>query len=130
LYIGITEAAKLAGKSRKTLYKSHHKGLLSFNKSPSGRFTVDVAELIRCYGELPNQKAKETKETKAGLLKETDIIKELKALRDEIKELKCEVKQLRSLSLPAPIDLTEEAEESVNKNHDFKSIIDKMRREQ
>ncbi len=127
MYIGITEAAMLAGKSRKTLYKSHHKGLLSFNKSPSGRFTVDVAELIRCYGELPNQKAKETK---AGLLKETDIIKELKALRDEIKELKCEVKQLRSLSLPAPIDLTEEAEESVNKNHDFKSIIDKMRREQ
>lgn len=46
--VNITEAARLVKKTRKTLYNYIHAGKLS--KTPDGM--IDIAELIRVFGEL------------------------------------------------------------------------------
>ncbi len=50
----ITEAARLAGKSRSTLYKTYiETGKLSVGQdSATGRPVVDTSELIRVFGAL------------------------------------------------------------------------------
>jgi len=52
----LIEAAKLYGKSRVTLYRHARKGTLAAEKRTrggKGTYVVDMAELVRCYGEPP-----------------------------------------------------------------------------
>ncbi|MBU2788074.1 helix-turn-helix domain-containing protein [Acidithiobacillus sp. VAN18-1] len=48
----ITEAAKVVGVSRMTLYKHIKSGRLSVEKDQFGKPNIDVSELIRVFGEL------------------------------------------------------------------------------
>ena len=51
--VSITEAAKLAGVSRSTLYRSYiEKGLLSISKDHQNKKCVDTSELLRVFGSL------------------------------------------------------------------------------
>lgn len=50
--VGIVEAARLAGKDRKTIYRDIKSGRLSATIGPSGTRQVDTAELMRVYGDL------------------------------------------------------------------------------
>lgn len=51
--VSITQAAKLAGISRASLYKSYlEKGAISVSKDSSGKKYIDTAELLRVFGEL------------------------------------------------------------------------------
>lgn len=50
--ISVAEAAKLAGRDRKTLYRDIKSGRLSATVSATGDKQVDVAELSRVYGPL------------------------------------------------------------------------------
>ena len=50
--VSITEATRLTGKSRATLYRMISKGALSATQSDSGEKIIDVAELMRVFGEL------------------------------------------------------------------------------
>lgn len=50
--VTITEASKLTGKARKTLYAHIKQGRLSCRVARDGTRLIDVAELIRVYGEL------------------------------------------------------------------------------
>ena len=50
--VSIAEAAKLVGKDRKTLYRDATKGRLTMSQDATGVRQVDIAELIRVYGEL------------------------------------------------------------------------------
>ena len=47
--IGISEAARLVGKTRNTLYRFMKDGKLSYHSVESGARTVDVSELLRVF---------------------------------------------------------------------------------
>ena len=49
----ITEAAKLYGKQRKTIYRHLDTGRLSAGVRGDGKRVIDLSELIRCYGAFP-----------------------------------------------------------------------------
>lgn len=48
----ISEAVKITGKSRRTLYNHCDEGRVSYSIGPDGRRYFDTAELIRVYGPL------------------------------------------------------------------------------
>ena len=50
--VTITEASKLTGKSRKTIYSHLKKGKLSSSLQADGTKQIDTSELIRVYGEI------------------------------------------------------------------------------
>lgn len=50
MQVPISEAARLAGKSRKTLYNAVKSGRLSVTQDETGTTQVDIAELARVYG--------------------------------------------------------------------------------
>ena len=54
--ISITAAAKLAGVSRSTLYRTYiDKGLLSVSKDQQGKRCIDTSELLRVFGTLQGE---------------------------------------------------------------------------
>jgi DNA-binding transcriptional MerR regulator len=50
--VSISEAAKLCGKDRKTLYRYIKEGKLSATTATSGIRQIDVSELMRVFGDL------------------------------------------------------------------------------
>ena len=52
--VPVSEAAKLCGKDRKTLYRQIKEGKLSATKDETGATKIDIAELVRVYGALRN----------------------------------------------------------------------------
>lgn len=52
MFIGLTEAAALTGKSPSTLTRAAKKGRLSATQDAQGRTVYDVSELERVYGPL------------------------------------------------------------------------------
>ncbi len=52
MLVNLTEAAKLAGVSRTTLYSKLKNGILSESKDRHGNRQVDTSELLRVFGEL------------------------------------------------------------------------------
>lgn len=89
----IQEAQKLTGKSRRTLYRDMATGRLSWvPEGDSGR-RLETSELIRAYGELKPMAQPGTEKTAhADTVNGTDgtalIMAELKALREEVAELR------------------------------------------
>ncbi|RCV86024.1 helix-turn-helix domain-containing protein [Vreelandella rituensis] len=57
MQLTITEAAKLYGKQRKTLYRHISAGRLSCSVRGDGHRVIDLSELIRCYGEPTGEAA-------------------------------------------------------------------------
>ena len=54
--VNITQAAKLVGISRTTLYKTYIKtGEVSVSKNYKGHKEIDTSELLRVFGELKNE---------------------------------------------------------------------------
>lgn len=47
--VNISEAARISGKDRKTLYRHMNLGVLTFKEKPSGGRVIDLAELMRVY---------------------------------------------------------------------------------
>lgn len=50
--VSISEAAKLVGRDRKTLYRAIKEGRLSATQDVAGTRQVDIAELVRVFGVL------------------------------------------------------------------------------
>lgn len=72
--VSIIEAARLAGRDRKSIYRAIHEGRLSATTSETGTKQVDTAELERVYGKLrPNRNSGATKETPHGETVETTV---------------------------------------------------------
>ena len=74
--VSISEAARLVGKGRQTLYNHKKQGKLSFEKDRDGSPVVQVAELMRVYGELKLPKPNEVETDK-------DTVKESSASQQE-----------------------------------------------
>jgi len=53
--VSISEAAKLTGKSIKTIYRHLGVGKLSFVLNENGNKCVDISELIRIYGPIKKE---------------------------------------------------------------------------
>jgi len=78
--VSISESARLVNKSRKTIYKHIHQGILSTVTTVDGAKGIDTSELIRVYGLLKIQKetpitttTSKQKYTKGNTKKETPI---------------------------------------------------------
>lgn len=98
----ITQAAQLYGKARSTIHRAIEAGRLSCTIRGDGVRLIDLAELIRLWGEPTNRPP----QTQQNAIEETEgtqqaLIAELKALRAEIASLRDEVHQLRRLPPPS-----------------------------
>lgn len=51
-HVSVSEAARLVGRDRKSLYRAIKLGRLSATNNATGERQVDISELIRVYGEL------------------------------------------------------------------------------
>lgn len=86
----ISEAVKLTGKSRKTIYNYMNTGRLSYSIESNGQRKIETSELIRVFGEISHSYTKlhtpESQEnyTQAELI--TQLIEEVKRLRTENRE--------------------------------------------
>lgn len=89
----IQEAQKLTGKSRRTLYRDMAEGRLSWQLEGENARRLETSELIRVYGELKPLAQPEPEKTAHGdTAHDTEnsalILAELKALREEVAELR------------------------------------------
>lgn len=89
----IQEAQKLTGKSRRTLYRDMATGRLSWAPEGESARRLETSELIRVYGELKSVAQPETEKTAhadtgLGTQDTALILAELKALREEVAELR------------------------------------------
>lgn len=89
----VQEAQALTGKSRRTLYRDMATGRLSWASESDGGRRLETSELIRAYGELKPLAQPETEktahgDTALGTHETALILVELKALREEVAELR------------------------------------------
>lgn len=98
----ISQAAQLYGKARSTIHRAIEAGRLSCTVRGDGVRVIDLAELIRLWGEPTNRPP----ETQQNAIAQDDptqqaLIAELRALRNEVRGLREEVRELRRLPAPA-----------------------------
>jgi len=86
--VSITEAAKRGFASRPTLYRAIKEGRLSVKKAKGGGKAIDVAELVRVFGEPETATSSETR-------KET-VSQGVSAVKAERNALQAEVTRLTS----------------------------------
>ena len=108
----IQEAQKLTGKSRRTLYRDMAKGRLSWEPEGDKARRLETSELIRAYGALlPMAQSIPEKTAHHDTVIGTDgiaqVMAELKALREEVAELKQTMRLLEHKPDPAPPDTLE-----------------------
>ena len=107
--VNITQAAKLAGVARTTLYNTYIKaGKITVTKDRSGHKCIDTSELLRVFGELQNDEAVQldnTLERPTGQPLTPDVVQieqavhlaKLETENDMLKAMIDELKEQRSL---------------------------------
>ena len=94
--VGAQRAAELTGKSKSTVQRAMKAGKLSFEKDVNGRNVIDVSELERVFGLVPQQEpAKVTSNVEAELKKAADMI-EAERMKMTIKMLEEKVESLEN----------------------------------
>lgn len=86
----VSQAQNLTGKSRRTLYRDMASGRVSYRTNGKGHREFETSELIRVYGE-PEQSGTDDRHTvtqSRGTPNEADMMAEIRALRQEVGELK------------------------------------------
>lgn len=100
-YLNLSDAAKAAGVSRKTIYAHIDKGLLSVTRK-QGKRLIHVAELERHYGSVTLKKLLGNKATQQQDTQKDEQIAVLtaavEALRKETASLRAEVLEARKAS--------------------------------
>jgi len=110
----IQEAQKLTGKSRRTLYRDMATGRLSWAPETDNTRRLETSELIRAYGPLLPM-AQEIfldtahTDTPTGTQDIALVLAELKALRQEVSELRQEMRLLEHKPDVVPPGTTETA---------------------
>ena len=109
--LSITEAAKLAGVSRNTMYSKIKKGILSKSKDSKGRVYIELSELLRVY---PDAKKEQDKEDVKH-----DVQPEHLMTAAELQEL---------VTLRAQVELYAQKEEMLNERVEFyKGEVERLR---
>ncbi|EJQ0795134.1 TPA: helix-turn-helix domain-containing protein [Enterobacter asburiae] len=101
----VTEAAKLAGVTRRTIYRHIKAGKLSASVTGGDSTVIETSELLRVYGVLSQP---EPDKVSTGSLENqpeyvTLLLAEMSQLREQISLLTSKVDELQGqLALPAP----------------------------
>ena len=108
----IQEAQKLTGKSRRTLYRDMAAGRLSWEPEGDSGRRLETSELIRVYGELkplaqPEPEKTAHGDTGLGTQDTALILAELKALREEVAELRQAMRLIEHEPEPAQPETAE-----------------------
>jgi predicted DNA-binding transcriptional regulator YafY len=108
----IQEAQKLTGKSRRTLYRDMATGRLSWEPEGENARRLETSELIRVYGALlpmaqPEAEKTAHADTAIGTQDTALILAELKALREEVAELRQAMRLIEHKPEPAQPDTPE-----------------------
>ena len=101
MQLTIPQVAKLYGKHRSTIHRHIEAGRLSCGFRGDGTRVVDMAELVRCYGEpkqAPPEMQPATTAEKEDL--QPAMLQALQAMHKELISLREEVAQLRQLPPP------------------------------
>ncbi len=117
--VSITAAAKLAGVSRSTLYRTYiEKGLLSASKDQQGKRCIDTSELLRVFGTLQGEA--EQGDT-------SDSVGQSDATPSDSVEQPEKSPQSNELALELELKLTkEQLEESRSREEWYKKKIDDL----
>ena len=102
----VTEAAKLAGVTRRTIYRHIKAGKLSASVTGGDNTVIETSELLRVYGVLsqPEPEVVSTGSHENQPEYVTLLLAEMSQLREQISSLTSKVDELQSkLALPAPI---------------------------
>lgn len=99
----VAQAQALTGKSRRTLYRDMAAGLVSWRSNADGRRELDTSELLRVYGELQptGTTTWHTVSQSVGTDDQAILLDEIRALRQEIADLKATVLRLEYHPVPA-----------------------------
>lgn len=113
----IQETQKLTGKSRRTLYRDMAAGRLSWSQDGENARSLETSELIRVYGSLlpmaqPDSEKTAHDVTAHGTQDTELILAELKALREEVAELRQAMRLLEYKPATVP-SVTPETSENV-----------------
>ncbi|WP_443691039.1 hypothetical protein [Pseudomonas sp.] len=108
----IQEAQQLTGKSRRTLYRDMAAGRLSWAPEGDSARRLETSELIRVYGALlpmaqPEAEKTAHSDTANGTQDTALILAELKALREEVAELRQAMRLIEHKPEPAQPDTPE-----------------------
>ena len=139
MLVTITQASKLVGKARKTIYAHAKTGKLSLSKFGDGRTGVDTSELHRCYGDfkedvtikpLPKSESVTNGNTVLDVL--TELKNENSLMREEMQKLREEIKNLnnRLEHKPAPSDAVEPPPAKIKPNNEISSLMAKIKAKQ
>lgn len=135
----IGRMANLYGLHRSTLYEAVGKGRVTAAVNGKGQKVIDLSEMIRVYGEPPSQESSllenptpqpDTLPDTPNILEKFDALLEVvKEQRDELRQLREEVAQLRRLPAP-PSDPTQEATATQPLDedpHGLRSLVQSLR---
>lgn len=93
--VNLSQAAKLTGKNRTTIWRHIHSGKLSIDRDRDGLPFVDTSELIRVYGELePIATDGTQKKPHEATLGYEDLVATIELLRKEQAEMKKQINDL------------------------------------
>ena len=101
----VTEAAKLAGVTRRTIYRHIKAGKLSASVTGGDSTVIETSELLRVYGVLsqPEPEVVSTGSHESQPEYVTLLLAEMSQLREQISSLTSKVDELQGqLALPAP----------------------------
>lgn len=98
MLVTITEASRITGKARKTIYAHAKSGKVSLSKFNDGRTAIDTSELDRVY-KIDLQKVLPEKQGKVTLSNSDSkldlLLKKIGSLENEIKYLREEISSLK-----------------------------------
>lgn len=101
----ISQAAQLYGKARSTIHRAIESGRLSCSVRGDGLRVIDLAELIRLWGEpLHSPPQEQQNATLHDPPEQQMLVAELRALRDEVRCLREEMQELRRLPPPTTVE--------------------------
>lgn len=103
MLVTITQASKLVGKARKTIYAHAKVGKVSLSKFSDGKTAIDTSELYRVYGDFKGKVTPKPLHTEDNVTSGNtvfDVLTELKnensLMRGEMQKLREEIKNLNN----------------------------------
>ena len=135
MLVTITQASKLVGKARKTIYAHAKAGKVSLSKFSDGKTAIDTSELYRVYGNLKENVTPKPLRTEDNVTSGNavlDVLTELKnensLMREEMQKLREEIKNLnnRLEYKPVPTDVVEPPA-PIKPNNEISSLMAKIK---